>query len=266
MTPRLGRPLFAMCSGLLALALGCAGSGTEEAPVSRNVPVYSYQIVNVYPHDPEAFTEGLAFRDGCLYEGTGLKGASSLRKVELATGSLLKTLPLPSQYFGEGIALFGNRIVQLTWQDHQGFVYDADTFEPLGQFTYPTEGWGLTQDGSRLIMSDGTSRLHFLDPVTFQETGHVDVHDDTGPVTRLNELEFVRGEIYANIWQEDRIARIDPATGTLLGLIDLSGLLASQHVTDPVDVLNGIAFDPQGERLFVTGKLWPKLFEIRLVP
>ena len=230
------------------------------------VPVYGYRIVNVYPHDPEAFTQGLVFHDGILYEGTGLRGASTLRKVDLESGEILQLYPLPSQYFGEGITIYGERVIQLTWQEGTGFVYDKDSFELLETFTYTTEGWGITHDGTHLIMSDGTATLYFRDPETFEETGRVQVYDDNGPVVRLNELEYIQGQVYANIWLTDLVAIIDPQTGQVTAYIDLGGLLASEDRVERVDVLNGIAYDAAGDRLFVTGKLWPKLFEIELIP
>lgn len=232
---------------------------------SEVVPVYYYDIVNTYPHDPDAFTQGLVFDDGVLYEGTGLYKQSSLRRVELETGDILQIRELSDQFFGEGITIYGERIIQLTWQSNIGFVYDKNSFELLQEFSYSTEGWGITHDGTRLIMSDGTSTLHFLDPQTFAETGHVEVFDNDGPVTRLNELEYIQGEIYANVWQTDRIARIAPETGRVIGWVDLGGLLSAEDRSQPVDVLNGIAYDAQTDRLFVTGKLWPKLFEIELI-
>jgi glutamine cyclotransferase len=232
----------------------------------QEVQHYSYQVVAEYPHDPGAFTQGLVYEDGVLYEGTGLKGRSSLRRVDLETGEVLQRYDLPSNYFGEGIALLGDRLYQLTWQSHVGFVYDKDTFALLDEFSYPTEGCGLTHDGERLIMSDGTATLHFLDPETLEETGSIQVHDDQGPVTHLNELEYIDGQVYANIWLTDRIARISPHTGQVTGWIDLSGLLDPDELTQPVDVLNGIAYDQENERLFVTGKLWPTLFELELIP
>jgi glutamine cyclotransferase len=239
---------------------GCSTPGNSDV-----IPVYSYNIVNTYPHDPDAFTQGLVFDDGVLYEGTGLYGQSSLRRVELETGDVLQVRELSDQFFGEGITIFGDRIIQLTWQSNIGFVYDKDRFELLQEFSYSTEGWGITHDGTRLIMSDGTSKLRFLDPQTFEEIGQVEVFDSNGPVTRLNELEYVEGEIYANVWQTDRIARIAPETGRVTGWIDLEGLLDVEDYSGKVDVLNGIAYDGQTDRLFVTGKLWPKLFEIELV-
>jgi glutamine cyclotransferase len=228
-------------------------------------PVYGYQIVHTFPHDPTAFTEGLVFDGGFLYEGTGLEGQSTLRKTQLETGQVLQRHDLLPDVFGEGITIFGDRIIQLTWKSQLGYVYDKQTFRLLREFTYPTEGWGITQDGKQLIMSDGTATLYFLNPDTFERTRQVEVHSDTGPVTQLNELEYVQGEVYANVWQTDRIARIALDTGQVLGWIDFSGLLSAEDRRAPVDVLNGIAYDAEHDRLFVTGKLWPKLFEIKLV-
>jgi len=254
--------------GLLAL-LGavCACSCSESpAPTTSNItPVYSYNVVNTYPHDRSAFTQGLVFADGVLYEGTGLNGRSTLRRVELETGEVLQIHELPAQFFGEGVTVYGNDIIQLTWQSHVGFVYDRDSFELLQEFNYSTQGWGITHDGERLIMSDGTATLYFLDPETFEEIGRVGVYDNDGSVNRLNELEYVQGEIYANVWQTNCIARIDPQTGQVVGWIELKGLLTPEDRGEPVDVLNGIAYDAENARLFVTGKLWPKLFEIELI-
>jgi glutamine cyclotransferase len=205
------------------------------------------------------------FDGGFLYESTGLEGQSTLRKTQLETGEVLQRHDLSPDVFGEGITIFGDRIIQLTWKTRLGYVYEKRTFRLLGEFTYPTEGWGITQDGKQLIMSDGTATLYFLNPDTFERTRQVEVHSDDGPVTQLNELEYVQGEIYANVWQTDRIARIAPDTGQVLGWIDLSGLLSAEDRRTPVDVLNGIAYDAEHDRLFVTGKLWPKLFEIKLV-
>lgn len=237
----------------------------SSAPTAT-LPVDSYQVVASYPHDPEAFTQGLVYADGIFYEGTGLRGRSSLRKVDPTSGQVTQRIDLPEQLFGEGIAILGDRLYQLSWQENTGFIYDKDSFELLDTWTYPTEGWGLATDGQRLIMSDGTEVLHFLDPDTLAETGSVAVSDAAGnPVVRLNELEFVEGEVWANIWQTDRIARIDPATGDVLGWIDLRGLLPAELRTQPVDVLNGIAYDAATDRVFVTGKLWPRIFEIDVV-
>lgn len=229
------------------------------------VPVYGYRIVRTYPHDPGAFTQGLIYRDGYLYEGTGLHGRSSLRKVELETGRVLKIHPLPEKYFGEGIALCENRLFQLTFQSNTGFIYDLD-FRQIGQFAYTTEGWGLTCDGGRLVMSDGTAVLRWLDSETFKIIRQITVTDQGRPVKHLNELEYVRGEIFANVWGTDTIARIKPELGNVIGWIDLGGLRKElQTGGAPIDVLNGIAYDEQKDRLFVTGKFWPKLFEIKLI-
>lgn len=241
--------------------------GPTLTPTPRDfVAAYGYRVVRVYPHDRQAFTQGLVFEDGFLYEGTGLRGRSTLRRVELETGRVLQEGKLADQFFGEGVTIFKDNIIQLTWQSNVGFVYNKDSFELLAQFSYPTEGWGITHDEGRLIMSDGTSILHFLDPESFSEIGSIQVYDDNGPVTRLNELEYVRGEIYANIWQTDSIARISPQTGRVLGLIDLKGLLNQGDPSDGADVLNGIAYDKNDDRLFVTGKLWPNVFELIVVP
>ncbi len=224
-------------------------------------------MVARYPHDPAAFTEGLVYDGGVLYEGTGLVGKSSLRKVDLKTGEVEQNVPLPAPFFGEGITTFGDRIFQLTWQSKAGFIYDKATFKPLGRFTYDTEGWGLTQDGKDLIMSDGTRTLYYLDPGTLNVVGQVQVTG--GPeavgVMKLNELEYVQGEIYANVWPTDFIVMIDPVSGAVIGWVDLGGILGSEQ-SGNVDVLNGIAYDAAGARLFVTGKLWPSLFEIKLAP
>ena len=239
---------------------------TTGAPQDTVTPIYTYRVVNVYPHDRKAFTQGLAFDEGVLYEGTGLLARSSLRRVELETGQVLRRHSLPANLFGEGVTVFGDRIIQLTWKSHVGLMYDKETFERQRDFTYPTEGWGLTHDGQRLIISDGSSTLHFLDPETLEEIGWIDVHDDGIPVTRLNELEYVQGEVFANVWKTDLVARIDPETGQVVGWIGLAGLLSPEDRDGPIDVLNGIAYDPENDRLFVTGKLWPRLFEIKLVP
>jgi glutaminyl-peptide cyclotransferase len=235
---------------------------TPAATTSR----YSFEVINTYPHDPQAFTEGLCYHDGFLYESTGLIGESSLRKVDLETGSVLQEINLDSQYFGEGMAIIDDQIIQLTWKSNVGFVYNLETFDLFKEFDYSTEGWGLTFDGTSLIMSDGTSFIHFIDPVDFQETAQVQVLDGGVPVTQINELEYFEGEIYANIWQTDFIAIIDPQTGIVTGWIDLTGILNRGGYNQPIDVLNGIAYDPGEKRLFVTGKYWPKLFEIRLLP
>ena len=260
--------LLALATSLLVFPLAsCSGLPLSPGPATvQAVPRYTYKIVNTYPHDRKAFTQGLVFSGGALYEGTGLYGASTLRKVALDTGEVLQVRRLPEQLFGEGIAIWRDRIVQLTWRERTGLVYDKNSFELLEQFPYSTEGWGITHDGNRLVMSDGTSRLYFLHPDSFQEIGRIEVHDNDRPVTRLNELEYIRGEIYANVWLTNRIARISPNTGKVIGWIELDGLLSQQELREPVDVLNGIAYDAENDRLFVTGKLWPKVFEIKLVP
>ncbi len=234
-------------------------------PGNGNVPVFGYRIVTKYPHDRGAFTQGLAYRSGVLYEGTGLYGQSTLRRVDLRTGDVREKVTLGSQYFGEGIAVLTDRIYQLTWREQTGFVYDRETFALLDRFSYSTEGWGLTTDGTRLIASNGTDRITFHDPGTFAELDSIAVRADGEPVLRLNELEYVNGEIWANVFQTDRIARIDRTTGAVRGWINLSGLLSEKdRAGQDVGVLNGIAYDASGERLFVTGKSWPTLFEIKL--
>jgi glutamine cyclotransferase len=268
---------------VLALVVGCANTHVEAntsartstepttiakqlEPEDPQVPVWGYEVVNVYPHDPKGFTQGLVYEDGYFLEGTGLNGESSLRKVEIATGKVLKKVVLDAKYFGEGITLLKGKIYQLTWQTKIGFVYDLKSFEKVGSFKYGSEGWGITHDGEKLIMSDGTATLYFLDPETLKEVGHIEVKDGANPVYYLNELEYVKGEIFANVWQTNTICRIDPKTGKVLGWIDLTGLLKPEHQgSHEVDVLNGIAYDPKGDRLFVTGKLWPKVYEIKLV-
>lgn len=253
----------------------CAAVAAAAPPVppiqarrAASAPVSPYRVVGVFPHDAEAFTQGLVYLDGFLYEGTGLNGRSSIRKVRLENGEVLQIQRLDPQYFGEGIAIVGNSLFELTWQSEIGFIYDRASFQRTGTFTYKGEGWGLTYDGKRLIMSDGSAYLRFLDPATRKEVSRVQVRDGGTPVERLNELEYVKGEVLANVWQTSRIARISPSTGRVLGWIDLSGLLTPREariVEDAGGVLNGIAYDAQRDRLFVTGKLWPKLFEIKAV-
>jgi len=234
---------------------------TQLAP---NLPVYGYQIVRVYPHDRDAFTQGLQFVDGVLYEGTGLNGRSSIRRVELETGKVLQKRSVPEEHFGEGITVWKSDLIELTWQSHVAFVYDRATFEPKKRFSYAGEGWGLTHDGTSLVMSDGSDRLRVLDPATFAEKRRIAVTAGGAPLRNLNELEYVKGEIFANIWQTDYVARIAPDTGKVSAYIDLRGLLTPAERAG-TDVLNGIAYDEKQDRLFVTGKLWPKLFEIKLV-
>ncbi len=247
----------------LAASSGCAAPSSAEP---AGVVHFGYEVVAAHPHDALAFTQGLAFHDGFLYEGTGLTGRSSLRRVELETGAVAASVPLPDDWFGEGIAVCGDRIVQLTWRNGVFRVYDRRDLRVLCDFAYDGEGWGATYDGERLIVSDGTSTLRFLDPETFAARGSVQVHEGGAAVEGLNELEFINGRVYANVWPTERIVIIDPANGHITGWVDCSGLLASRPVTGAVDVLNGIAWDKDKERLFVTGKLWPWLFEVRLVP
>lgn len=228
------------------------------------MPAAGYRIVRTYPHDSAAYTQGLIFHDGFLYEGTGQEGKSSLRKVELQTGRVLQRIDLPFAYFGEGVTLWKDKLIQLTWRSMIGFVYDRATFRQLNTFTYSREGWGITHDEKRLIMSDGSATLYFWNPETLQEIGHLDVTEGGRPVMNLNELEYIHGEIYANVWQTDRVVRIAPATGRVIGSIDLKGLLTAGERMN-TDVLNGIAYDAKANRIFVTGKNWPKLFEIQVV-
>jgi glutaminyl-peptide cyclotransferase len=230
----------------------------------KATPEFGYEVVHTYPHDPEAFTEGLFYLDGFLYESTGLEGRSSIRKVRLTTGEVVMQRALAPAYFGEGIVNWKNRLIQLTYRTELGFIYDLTNFNPQSSFHYVGEGWGLTQDGAHVLMSDGTQFIRFLDPETLNEVRRIAVTDQGQPVRNINELEWVKGEILANIWQTNQIARIDPKTGRVSGWIDLSGLLKPGS-NDPDAVLNGIAYDSRGQRLFVTGKRWPKLFEIRLV-
>lgn len=240
--------------------------GPDPPPVLIDgVEAYTYSVVAEHPHDPRAFTQGLVLDRGVLFEGTGLFGRSSLRRVDRVSGAVLQRHDLPSTLFGEGITVFHDRILQLTWQSGTGFVYDRDTFAERRQFTYETEGWGLTQDGTRLVMSDGTPRLRFLDPETLERTSEIEVTWQGAPVERLNELEFIDGHVFANVWLTDRIAIIDPANGAVVAWLDLEGLLPPEDRAD-ADVLNGIAFDPDRGHLLVTGKLWPRLFEIEVVP
>lgn len=226
----------------------------------------TYRVVHTYPHDPSAYTQGLIIIDGRLYESTGINGRSSLRMDDLTTGRVLQSAPVPQQYFAEGLASWGSTLVQLTWQSHVAFVYDRFTFRLLHTFNYDCEGWGLTSDNKNLILSDGSATIRFFDPANFKEVRHIEVKDHGQPVTQLNELEYIHGQIYANVWHTDRIVRISPTTGQVLGWINLAGLLAPGEVTDPEAVLNGIAYDSAHDRLYVTGKLWPKLFEIKIVP
>ena len=252
---------FLICVLLINLcSLCCINQFPDDG-----LQVYSYRVVNEYPHDVDAYTQGLVFHDGELYEGTGLYGHSSLRRVELETGSVLQIHELDDKYFGEGITIYDDRIIQLTWREKLGFVYNRESLEQIDGFNYSTEGWGITYDGIKLIMSDGSATLYFLDPVTFEETGCIEINSGGHPIKLLNELEYINGEIFANIYRTNRIARIDPATGNVIAWIDLTGILRFEDTTPQTDVLNGIAYDSDTDRLFVTGKKWQKLFEIELI-
>lgn len=255
---------LAVLSFSLAIFSCQTSPATGEKSANQSIPTYDYEIVHVFPHDPDAFTQGLVFHEGNFLESTGEVGHSSLRRVEIETGRVLQRVDVPPPYFAEGVTLLNGKIYQLTWQHQLGFVYDALTFEKTGEFKYTGEGWGLTTDGQSLILSDGTNRIRFLDPSNFQVTKMISVLDGHTAVQEINELEYVQGEIYANIWHANRICRIDPNTGRVVGWINLAGLLAPGEVQDEEAVLNGIAYDQTSGRLFVTGKLWPKVFEIRL--
>ena len=248
----------------VSLLLAAASIGTAHA----ELPVYGFFVKNTYPHDPQAFTQGLFFKDGQLYESTGRKGFSSLRKVDLKTGKVLQKKGLAAEYFGEGSTAVGDTIVGLTWQSNVGFLFDAKTFALKGRFNYKGEGWGLASDAHHVYMSDGSNEIRVLDPKTLDEQRRIRVTAEGKPITQLNELEFVDGQIFANVWGTDVIARIDLGTGNVVGWIDCTGLLPPDRrgTTDPDAVLNGIAYEPKQHRLFVTGKLWPKMFEIELVP
>ena len=260
---------------LATLLLGLAGLGGCHTPANGDraaaepaanavVPKYGYQIVNIWPHDSNAFTQGLILADGKLLESTGEEGRSSLRSVDLQTGRVLKKVDVPEPYFAEGIALLNGKIYQLTWQHHVGFIYDAQTFERAGQFNYTGEGWGLATDGKSLILSDGSNRIRFLDPSDFHVTKTITVLDNKTPIDQLNELEYVQGSIYANVWHDNRIAIIDPQNGHVTAWINLAGLIPAEELPDPEAVLNGIAYDQANDKLYVTGKLWPRLFEIKI--
>jgi glutaminyl-peptide cyclotransferase len=255
----------------MAVAVLCATTASWHPPVAARQraaapPIQGYRIVNTYPHDRHAFTQGLIFLDGFLYESTGLNGRSSVRKVRLETGEVLQQRAVDPKYFAEGLTDWGAKLIQLTWQTNVGFVYDRASFQPERSFPYTGEGWGITHDKTRLIMSDGTAEggLRFLDPETLRETGRIVVRDRGRPVQYLNELEYIRGEVWANIWQTDRLVRINPKSGDVIAWVDLTGLIPRTEVLEQGAVLNGIAYDAAGDRIFVTGKLWPKLFEIRV--
>jgi glutaminyl-peptide cyclotransferase len=254
---------------LVGLVAGCGtGQKVSRASVSTGDDLdqpktYSYEVVNKYPHDRDAFTQGLELHNGLLYESTGLAGRSTVRKVDLKTGAVLQKTDLAPQYFGEGLTILNNKIYQLTWTTKIGFIYDLDTFKPIGQFQYDWEGWGMTNDGKNLIISDGSNMLRFVDPERFNVVKTIEVFRQGRPLNELNELEYINGEIYSNIWHSDLIVRISPADGKLLGLIDMTGLSEGLNLGSE-DVLNGIAFDPASKCLLVTGKRWPALFQIRI--
>ena len=252
---------------LLFAALGTlACGGSESEPATGAVTEYTYKVVHAYPHDATAFTEGLFYLDGFLYESTGLEQHSSVRKVELESGEVVQKHDLPPQYFGEGIVNWNGRLDQLTYKSEVGFVYDLGSFAVQKQFEYPGEGWALTTDGKRIIMDDGTPEIRFWDPETLKELGRITVIDNGVPLKNINELEWIKGQIYANVWMTDQIVRIDPSSGKVTAHIDLTGILdPSLRVEGETDVLNGIAYDAKGDRIFVTGKKWPKLFEVQFV-
>jgi glutaminyl-peptide cyclotransferase len=261
------------CAAFLALT-GCpddARSGSNDRPppvVNPDPRVARFTVVKSWPHDPAAFTQGLEFEKGRLYEGTGTEGKSTLREVALETGDVIRMATLPPEVFGEGITVLGNRIYQLTWKSKKGFVYDLASFKRISEFTYDGEGWGLANDGSSLIMSDGSAHLYFRDPATFAVTRTVEVRDRDTPVPKLNELEWVNGEIYANVWETDSIVRINPQSGAVIGWVNMRGLFSGSdrgRYLQPgqvTDVLNGIAWDDSTKRLVVTGKWWPRIYQI----
>jgi len=258
------RSFLAVTILMAIVSMRVPGFGAWQPPQGGSLPMYGYQIQHVYPHDPRAFTQGLQYLDGVLYEGTGQIGQSSIRKVALETGTVLQKRDVAPPHFGEGITVWKSDLIELTWQTNVAFVYDKKTFEPRRSFKYSGEGWGLTQDGTSLIMSDGTDELRVLDPATFAERRRIKVTAAGAPLRNLNELEVVKGEIFANVWQTDYIARIAPDTGKVAAYIDLRGLLTPGERAN-TDVLNGIAYDAAHDRLFITGKWWPKLFEIKVV-
>jgi glutamine cyclotransferase len=252
--------------GLLGLAaqLSFAALAGCNGIAARETPIWTARVIATHPHDPGAFTQGLVVHRGELFEGTGLYGRSSVRRVDLETGRVEALVPLPAAYFGEGITIIGDRLFQLTWQNQTAIIYDVDSLKPIEVFNYTGEGWGLTHDGTHLLVSDGSASIQFWDPASRAVIRRIEVSDDGEPIARLNELEYIEGEIWANIWYQDRIARISPETGQVLGWIDLSGLYTDNR-RGSEDVLNGIAFNPDTRQLFVTGKNWPQLFEIELV-
>ena len=265
-TPKVMNSTTKFATILLTLVIlsSCQPGKATLVESNGKIPNYTYEIVRVYPHDPDAFTQGLVFSDGKLLESTGEEGRSTLRRVDLDSGQTLKKVDLAPQYFGEGMTVLNNKVYQVTWQHQIGFIYDYQTFERLGQFNYEGEGWGLTTDGQSLILSDGSNRLRFLDPNNFRVIRTIAVTENGQPVRQLNELEYIKGEIYANIWHSTRIVTINPQTGAVTASMDCADLVSQSGAHDEEAVLNGIAYDEASGRLFVTGKLWPKLFEIRV--
>jgi glutamine cyclotransferase len=251
-------------SAVPSATVSAAPTAAPSTAPAGEIPVWTYEIINTYPHDSSSYTQGLIYRDDVLYESAGQYNESSLRKVDLKTGKVLKKIPVPGQYFAEGMTVFKGKVFQLTWREEKVFVYEPDTFRKTGEFTYEGEGWGLTHDGQQLIMSDGSSQIRFINADTFKMERRINVTLKGRPVEELNELEYIKGEIYANIYQTDRIVRIDPKTGQVLGMIDMTGILPGKSPDEMDNVLNGIAYDEKGERIFITGKRWPKLFEVRL--
>ena len=247
------------------VTLAASPAASPQTDTSAATPTDTFQIVSTFPHDRDAFTQGLLVHNGVLYESTGLEGHSSLRKDDLATGKVDKKVDVSAAYFAEGLAQWKGKLYQLTWKAHKGFIYDLDTFQKTGTFGYTGEGWGLTSDDTYLILSDGTSQIRFLDPQTFAVKRTITVSDRGAPIDQLNELEYIKGEIWANVWQTDYIVRIDPATGKIKGWLDLTGLLPASDRFPDTDVLNGIAYDATKDKIYVTGKLWPKIFEIKVV-
>jgi len=258
------RAVATLLIATVAAAWACASVAPPEQSPNGTIPSLDYSVVRIYPHDPEAFTQGLLFHDNFLFESTGRNGKSSVRRVTLATGQVVQQRDVPAMYFAEGLALWGTRLLQLTWQTNIGFIYDVGTFAPQGTFNYTGEGWGLTTDRTRLIMSDGTPQLRFLDPMTLMTTGTVTVKESGEPVSNLNELEMIGSDLFANVWTTDRIVRIDPTSGAVTAHLDLDRLRTQLPPDREIDVLNGIAYDAPGKRIFVTGKLWPSLFEIKV--
>ena len=250
-----------LCCALI-VCVSCLAAGPAFGVSAAD----TYRVVHAYPHDQQAFTQGLIYIDGHLYESTGIEGKSSLREEDLETGRIVQFHDVPNRYFAEGLTEWGSTLIQLTWQSHVALVYDRATFKFLRPFSFDGEGWGLTHNAKNLILSDGSATLRFFDPATFRETRRISVKDHGKPVDQLNELEYIHGQIYANVWHADRIARISPATGAVLGWIDLPDLLPESEHVNAEAVLNGIAYDATRDRLFVTGKLWPKIFEIQVVP